>query len=177
MALVFCNTEKLSCLLSFFFIQLHTMGKYRFIVMQTATLIVYMSDSNTYNDNVPFWTAHMDADTEEPAIKIEPDGFEPLVQEHPECRFGSQNAISLKRKREQDDMDQVYPDNEDQYLDYPVKGGDVDEFHVKGEPATMKQLDVVVQQSLTTQGTVQLGEPFERCIHSTMPCRNCTRCH
>lgn len=120
-----------------------------------------MPDSNTYNDNVQSWAAHMDTDTEEPTIKKEPGGFEPWIQEHRECRFGSRDTTSLKREREQDDMDQVQSDNDAQYLDCQVKGGDVGELCVKGEPVTMKQLDVIVQQSPTIQGRVQLGEPFE----------------
>ncbi|CAO3611536.1 unnamed protein product [Mucor fragilis] len=114
-----------------------------------------MPDSNTYNDNVQSWAAHMDTDTEEPTIKKEPGGFEPWIQEHRECRFGSRDTTSLKREREQDDMDQVQSDNDAQYLDCQVKGGDVGELCVKGEPVTMKQLDVIVQQSPTTQEAVQ----------------------
>ncbi|KAK4509824.1 uncharacterized protein ATC70_007128 [Mucor velutinosus] len=114
-----------------------------------------MSGSDTYNDSRPSWTAHIETDTEEPAIKLESDtldgAFELLAQAHPDCRFDPQIAIGSKRKREQGGMDQVYSTSDAQYLNYPAKGEDVDEATVKGEPVTMNQPDAVVQESATIQ--------------------------
>lgn len=99
----------------------------------------------------------MDADMDQPAIKVETDmsdgAFEFLVREHRECRFDSHNTAGTKREREEDDDDNVGL-SDSMYFDYPREGGYEDETYVKGEPVHLSQPDVTVQKSPPTQGKI-----------------------
>ncbi|KAL9548343.1 hypothetical protein MBANPS3_005720 [Mucor bainieri] len=143
-----------------------------------SPLKLHFMSSDTYHQSGPSWSAPMDSAMDEPAIKLEPetllDGvFELLVREHRECRFDPQNTIGFKRKREQDDMDQTYSENDEQYLDHPGESGNVDEVPVNEEPPeAMNQPDIEVQESPVAQGLSEAAEDTTKNEHYCCGCND-----